>query len=55
MAGARLIDDWHSHQEAAQCEQVGSDTERDVDQGIVGVRQSRLAIMRQLHVSSTHK
>ena len=52
VTGTYLVDDWHSHEEAAEGEQVGSYAECDVHQGIVGVWQARFGIMRQLHVNS---
>ena len=45
---AHLIDDGHSHQEAAEGEEVGPHAERDIDECIVGVWQSHLGFMHKL-------
>ena len=45
---AHLIDDGHSHEEAADGEEVRPHAERDIDEGIVGVWQSHLDFMHKL-------
>ena len=45
---AHLIDDGHSHQEAAEGEEVGPHTEGAIHECIVGIWQSRLGFMHKL-------
>ena len=45
---AYLIDDGHSHEEAAEGEEVRPHAERDIDECIIGVWQSHLGFVHKL-------